>query len=81
MRWDIFTLFPGMFAGPLSESIIKRAARFIGAPTAYTRVAPEGWCSNCRLIWPATGVLAAPGPVTARPDRPMRGGSAWLPET
>ncbi len=26
MRWDIFTLFPGMFAGPLSESIIKRAA-------------------------------------------------------
>ncbi len=25
MRWDIFTLFPGMFAGPLSESIIKRA--------------------------------------------------------
>jgi len=26
MRWDIFTLFPGMFAGPMSESIIKRAA-------------------------------------------------------
>ncbi|CAA9589854.1 MAG: tRNA (guanine(37)-N(1))-methyltransferase [uncultured Thermomicrobiales bacterium] len=26
MRWEIFTLFPGMFAGPLSESIIKRAA-------------------------------------------------------
>ena len=25
MRWDIFTLFPGMLAGPLSESIIKRA--------------------------------------------------------
>jgi tRNA (guanine37-N1)-methyltransferase len=25
MHWDIFTLFPGMFAGPLSESIIKRA--------------------------------------------------------
>src|SRR5262249_55702924 len=25
MRWDIFTLFPGMFAGPLSESIIRRA--------------------------------------------------------
>lgn len=25
MRWDILTLFPGMFAGPLSESIIKRA--------------------------------------------------------
>ncbi|HEY8599410.1 MAG TPA: tRNA (guanosine(37)-N1)-methyltransferase TrmD [Thermomicrobiales bacterium] len=26
MRWEIFTLFPGMFTGPLSESIIKRAA-------------------------------------------------------
>lgn len=26
MRWDIFTLFPGMLTGPLSESIIKRAA-------------------------------------------------------
>ena len=26
MRWDIFTLFPGMLAGPFSESIIKRAA-------------------------------------------------------
>ena len=25
MRWDILTLFPGMFAGPLSESIIRRA--------------------------------------------------------
>ncbi len=25
MRFDIFTLFPGMFAGPLDESIIKRA--------------------------------------------------------
>ena len=25
MRWEIFTLFPGMFAGPLGESIIKRA--------------------------------------------------------
>lgn len=25
MRWEIFTLFPGMFTGPLSESIIKRA--------------------------------------------------------
>ncbi|MGN6811569.1 MAG: tRNA (guanosine(37)-N1)-methyltransferase TrmD [Thermomicrobiales bacterium] len=25
MRWDIFTLFPGMFTGPLSESIVKRA--------------------------------------------------------
>ncbi len=25
MRFDIFTLFPGMFAGPFSESIIKRA--------------------------------------------------------
>ncbi len=25
MRWDVLTLFPGMFAGPLSESIIKRA--------------------------------------------------------
>lgn len=26
LRFDIFTLFPGMFAGPLSESIIRRAA-------------------------------------------------------
>ncbi|MBA2519796.1 MAG: tRNA (guanosine(37)-N1)-methyltransferase TrmD [Chloroflexia bacterium] len=25
MRFDLFTLFPGMFAGPLDESIIKRA--------------------------------------------------------
>ena len=25
MRWDVLTLFPGMFAGPLGESIIKRA--------------------------------------------------------
>lgn len=25
MRFDIFTLFPGMFAGPLDESILKRA--------------------------------------------------------
>ncbi|MSP14694.1 MAG: tRNA (guanosine(37)-N1)-methyltransferase TrmD [Chloroflexi bacterium] len=25
MRFDVFTLFPGMFQGPLSESIIKRA--------------------------------------------------------
>lgn len=25
MRWDVFTLFPGMFAGPLGESILKRA--------------------------------------------------------
>lgn len=25
MRFDIFTLFPGMFAGPLNESILKRA--------------------------------------------------------
>lgn len=25
MRWEIFTLFPGMFGGPLGESIIKRA--------------------------------------------------------
>ena len=25
MRFDIFTLFPGMFDGPLSESILKRA--------------------------------------------------------
>lgn len=25
MRFDVFTLFPGMFAGPFSESIIKRA--------------------------------------------------------
>lgn len=26
MRFDIFTLFPGMFTGPFSESIIKRGA-------------------------------------------------------
>lgn len=25
MRFDLFTLFPGMFAGPLSESILQRA--------------------------------------------------------
>ena len=25
LRFDIFTLFPGMFAGPLDESILKRA--------------------------------------------------------
>ncbi len=25
MRWDILTLFPGMFAGPFGESIIRRA--------------------------------------------------------
>ena len=25
MHFDVFTLFPGMFAGPLDESIIKRA--------------------------------------------------------
>lgn len=25
MRWDVLTLFPGMFAGPLDESIIRRA--------------------------------------------------------
>ncbi len=25
MRWEIFTLFPTMFAGPLGESILKRA--------------------------------------------------------
>lgn len=25
MRWDVLTLFPGMFAGPLGESIIGRA--------------------------------------------------------
>src|SRR5947209_7096704 len=25
MHFDIFTLFPGMFAGPLTESILKRA--------------------------------------------------------
>ena len=25
MRWDVLTLFPGMFAGPLHESIIGRA--------------------------------------------------------
>ncbi len=25
LRFDIFTIFPGMFAGPLTESIIKRA--------------------------------------------------------
>jgi len=27
MRFDILTLFPEMFAGPLTESIIKRAVR------------------------------------------------------
>lgn len=27
MRFDILTLFPGMFAGPLTESILKRAAQ------------------------------------------------------
>src|SRR3954466_15156991 len=25
MKFDIFTLFPGMFQGPLTESILKRA--------------------------------------------------------
>lgn len=25
MRFDVLTLFPGMFAGPLDESILKRA--------------------------------------------------------
>lgn len=25
MRFDVFTIFPGIFAGPLSESILKRA--------------------------------------------------------
>jgi hypothetical protein len=25
MRFDVLTLFPGMFAGPLNESILKRA--------------------------------------------------------
>lgn len=25
MRWDVLTLFPGMFAGPLDESILQRA--------------------------------------------------------
>lgn len=25
MRWDVLTLFPGMFAGPFSASIVKRA--------------------------------------------------------
>src|SRR5438067_9201726 len=25
MHWDIFTLFPAMFQGPFSESILKRA--------------------------------------------------------
>ena len=25
MRFDIFTLFPGMFAGPFGDSILKRA--------------------------------------------------------
>ncbi len=25
MRWEIFTLFPGMFGGPFGESIIRRA--------------------------------------------------------
>src|SRR5829696_114255 len=27
MRFDILTLFPGMFTGPLTESIIKRAVQ------------------------------------------------------
>ena len=27
MRFDILTLFPGMFAGPLTESILKRAVQ------------------------------------------------------
>src|SRR5215216_3346497 len=27
MQFDILTLFPGMFAGPLTESIIKRAVQ------------------------------------------------------
>ncbi|NPV07558.1 MAG: tRNA (guanosine(37)-N1)-methyltransferase TrmD [Anaerolineae bacterium] len=27
MRFDIFTIFPGMFAGPLGESIVARAVR------------------------------------------------------
>lgn len=26
IRFDLFSLFPGMFAGPFSESIIRRAA-------------------------------------------------------
>ena len=25
MHFDVFTIFPGMFSGPLDESIIKRA--------------------------------------------------------
>lgn len=25
LRWDVFTLFPGMFSGPLDESILRRA--------------------------------------------------------
>ena len=25
LRFDIFTLFPGIFAGPLDESIVRRA--------------------------------------------------------
>ncbi|MCA9876644.1 MAG: hypothetical protein KC442_02645, partial [Thermomicrobiales bacterium] len=25
LRFDVFTLFPGIFAGPLSESILRRA--------------------------------------------------------
>jgi tRNA (guanine37-N1)-methyltransferase len=25
LRFDLFTLFPGMFAGPFDESIVKRA--------------------------------------------------------
>ncbi|HYI24254.1 MAG TPA: tRNA (guanosine(37)-N1)-methyltransferase TrmD, partial [Thermomicrobiales bacterium] len=35
LRVDIFSLFPGMFAGPLSESIIKRA---IAAGQVHIRV-------------------------------------------
>lgn len=27
MRFDILTLFPAMFTGPLTESILKRAAQ------------------------------------------------------
>lgn len=38
MHWDIFTLFPGMFAGPMSESIIKRAAE-----RGLVRIALHDW--------------------------------------
>jgi len=36
MRIDILTLFPGMFSGPLTESILKRASTFVpqGGTTA-----------------------------------------------